>query len=75
MTSIESVLASVPYAAVCLHSEELLGCDIHRVPLSNRAAIEGKLEILIWGEDSGYELGTMLPLKIRTCLKWFLYYL
>ena len=74
MTSIESALSSVSYAAVCLHSEEL-GCDIHTVSLSNRAAIEGKLEILIWGEDSGYELGTMLPLKIRTCLKWFLYYL
>ena len=68
MTSIESALSSVSYAAVCLHSEEL-GCDIHTVSIFNRAAIEGKLEILIWSGDSGYELGTMLlVMKVRTCL-------
>ncbi len=59
LTSIDSALASVSCAALCLHSEEP-GCDSHAVSLFRIAATEGKLEILIWGEDSRNELETML---------------
>jgi hypothetical protein len=57
--SIENAVASVSCAALCLHSEEP-GCDSHAVSLFRIAATEGKLEILIWGEDSRNELETML---------------
>ena len=59
LTCIKSSVASVSCAALCLHSEEP-GCDSHAVSLFRIAATEGKLEILIWGEDSRNELETML---------------
>ena len=64
MTSIVNAAASVSCAAMCLHSEES-GCDSHTQynharSIFNTAAKEGKVEILIWGEDSSYELDTML---------------
>jgi len=62
-TSIVNAVASVSRAAMCLHPEEL-GCDRHALSLFNTAEIEGKLEILIWGEDSGYELDTVLKWNI-----------
>jgi len=65
LTSIEKALVSVSCAAVCLHSEEP-GCDSRAESLFKTAAIEGKLEILIWGKDAGYELDTMLKWNIIT---------
>ena len=59
MTSMKNAAVSVSCAAVCLHSEEV-GRDGHAVSLFRTAAEEGKLEILKWGEDSGYELKNML---------------
>ena len=59
-TSIDSVLASVSCAALYLHSEEESGCDFCAKSLFDTAAKEGKLEILKWGADSGYELNTIL---------------
>ena len=68
--SIENAVASVSCAALCLHSEEP-GGDSHALLLFKTAAIEGKLEILIWGEESGYELHTILHRYIiaRVALK------
>ena len=59
LTSIENAVASVSRAAVCLDLEEP-GRDSHAVSLFKTAAKEGKLEILIWGEESGYELKKIL---------------
>ena len=59
-TSIDSALASVSCAALYLHSEEESGCDSSAKSLFDTAAKEGKLEILKWGADSGYELNTIL---------------
>ena len=63
MTSFTNAAVSVSCAAVCLHSEEL-GCNSHARSLFNTAAKEGKLEILKWGEESGYKLNTMLKCRI-----------
>ena len=60
LTSIDSALASVSCAALYLHSEEESGCDCNAKSLFDTAAKEGKLEILKWGADSGYELNTIL---------------
>jgi hypothetical protein len=49
LTSIECAVASVSCAALCLHSEEP-GCDSRVVSIFNRAAKEGKVEILKFGE-------------------------
>ncbi len=49
MTSFKSAVASVSCAALCLHSEEP-GCDSRVVSIFNRAAKEGKVEILKFGE-------------------------
>ena len=54
-SSFKGAVASVSCAAVCLDSKEL-GCDSHARSLFNRAAEDGKVEILIWGEESGYDL-------------------
>ena len=58
-TSIVNAVASLSYAAVCLHLEEL-GCESRAESLFKTAAKEGKLEI----EDSGYELKKMLDQEI-----------
>jgi hypothetical protein len=55
LTSFKGAVASVSCAAVCLDSEDP-GCDSHARSLFNRTAEEGKVEILIWGEESGYDL-------------------
>ena len=70
LTCIKSSVASVSCAALCLHSEEP-GGDSHALLLFKTATIEGKLEILIWGEESGYELHTILHRYIiaRVALK------
>ena len=65
-TSIENAAASVSCAAVCLHLEET-DCDSHAESVFKTAAKEGKLDILMWGEDSGYELDTMLNCDIIVC--------
>ena len=59
LTSFKRAVASVSCAAVRLDSEEP-GCDNHAVSLFRTAATEGKLEILIWGEESGYDLKHLL---------------
>jgi len=59
-TSIESAVASVSCAAVCLDSEGEPGYDSHAASIFNTAATQGKLEILVWGVNSGYELNTIL---------------
>jgi hypothetical protein len=58
-SSFKGAVASVSCAAVCLDSKEL-GCDSHARSLFNRAAEDGKVEILIWGEESGYDLKHLL---------------
>ena len=63
-TSIDNALASVSCAALYLHSEEESGCDCNAKSLFDTAAKEGKLEILKWGEESGYKLNTMLKCRI-----------
>ena len=62
MTSIENAAASVSCAAVCLRPEEP-GCNHRAALLFRTAPKKGKLEILTWGEESGYELKKMM--------KWF----
>jgi len=63
LTSIKCAVASVSCAAVYLHWEEP-GCDSRARSLFKTAAIEGKLEILKWGEHSGYKLNTILDCDI-----------
>jgi len=58
-TSYVNAVASVSCAAVCLHSEEPV-IHFHGPSLFMTAVIRGKLEILIWGEVSGYKLRTLL---------------
>ena len=59
MTSIRNAAVSISCAAVCLDSEET-GCNGHARSLFNTAAKDGKLDVLKWGEKSGYELKEML---------------
>ena len=59
LTSFKGAVASVSCAAVCLDSKEP-GCDSHARSLFNRAAEERKVEVLIWGEESGYDLKHLL---------------
>ena len=60
LTSFKSAVASVSCAAKCLDLEEELGCNSHAESIFKTAATQGKLDVLIWGVDSGYELNTIL---------------
>jgi len=59
LTSMENILASECCTAVYLDSNEP-GSDIRAKKLFNIAAEEGKHDILIWGEENGYDLVDML---------------
>jgi len=65
ITSYENAVHSVSCAAVCLQSDEPR-CDSRAKVLFRTAALEGKLEILIWGEESGYELKKLLGYRVNS---------
>ncbi len=58
-TSIESAAVSVSRAQLCLDTERT-NCNTRAKTLFKAAANNGKLEVLKWGQYSGYELETML---------------
>ena len=74
ITSYKNAVRSVSCAAFCLQSDEphcyssFFGLETHCCSRANilfrTAALEGKLEILIWGEDSGYELKKLLGYRV-----------
>ena len=60
LTSIVNAVVSVSCTAMFLDSAEEPDCHKQEVAIFNKAAKEGKLEILIWGVDSGYKLNAIL---------------
>ena len=58
-TSIKSAAVSVSCAQLCLGTERP-NCDTRAIKLFQAAAKNGQLEVLKWGQGSGYELETML---------------
>ena len=58
-TSIESAAESVSRAQLCLGTERPNG-DTRATKLFQAAANNGHLDVLKWGQGSGYELETML---------------
>jgi hypothetical protein len=74
ITSYKNAVRSVSCAAFCLQSDEphcyssFFGLETNycsrAMILFRTAALEGKLEILIWGEDSGYELKKLLGYRV-----------
>ena len=65
ITSYENAVHSVSCAAICLQSDDP-HCYSRANILFRTAALEGKLEILIWGEDCGYELKKLLGYRVET---------
>jgi len=60
-TSIENAAVSVSRAQLCLGTERP-NCDTRAKTLFQAAAYNGNLEVLKWGQSSGYELDTMLEM-------------
>ena len=60
LTSFKNAAVSVSCAQLCLDSEEEPGCNGRARSLFMIAAIEGKVDVLKWGEDSGYKLNILL---------------
>ena len=57
-TSFRNASVSVSCAKLCLASTETERVDVNvrAKSLFNTAARDGKLDLLIWGDDSGYDL-------------------
>jgi hypothetical protein len=60
LTSFKNAAVSVSCARLCLDSEEEPGCFGRARSLFRIAAIEGKADVLKWGEDSGYKMKNLL---------------
>ena len=66
-TSIESAAESVSRAQLCLGTERP-NCDTRATKLFQAAAKNGQLEVLKWGQGSGYELESMLDKGDISCV-------
>jgi hypothetical protein len=66
-TSIESAAESVSRAQLCLGTERP-NCDTRAIKLFQAAAKNGQLEVLKWGQGSGYELESMLDKGDISCV-------
>jgi len=65
-TSIRSAAASVSCVQLYLEEELKAGCHSLKKELFNTAIYDGKVEVIKWGEDSGYQLITVLNWNIMS---------
>ena len=69
-TSIESAEVSVSCAQLCLGTNRP-NCETSAIKLFEAAANNGQLEVLQWGQSSGYELETMLEKEDIAEAAWY----